>query len=313
MLFLSFNLSTEIYAVETIRVREVLQFCKITRVPRAGAQVCGVVNLRGSIITVFDLRTILGMEKSVPTQHSNIVVLEYPHAGEVQVQAFLVDSVSEVLEIESSHLNSSPAARLGGKKYVRNMARSAHGFILILDVAGLFGFEVKDEAVKLPSALSADIGDPELQSGGPSAKVDFQKTPAFSEASPDLSREEIVQTVGKAGGILAPENGGENVGSQEESVATLSGDDIETTTTGKTMTWDGGDVSMSMTVRDEHSAEEQARLLEGGGLAAMAEVLEKSGTLEGAEVLQVASDPSKALTFQDTGEVLPMSVEKEKL
>ncbi|MBF0631402.1 MAG: chemotaxis protein CheW [Magnetococcales bacterium] len=156
MLFLSLKLAREVYAVETLRVKEVLQPVKITRVPRTGLEVCGVINLRGSIITVFDLRMLLGMEKSTLTPHSNIVVLEYPHEGELLVRAFLVDSVREVLELDQEQLGAPPASRRGGSKHLQYMAKSDHGFILILDVANLFGLQRVTREVENDDAIGID-------------------------------------------------------------------------------------------------------------------------------------------------------------
>ncbi|MBF0109405.1 MAG: chemotaxis protein CheW [Magnetococcales bacterium] len=141
MLFLSLRLGRELYAVETLRVREVLQRVKITRVPRARPEVSGVINLRGSIVAVFDLRTLLGIEKSLPDTPTNIVVLEYPHEGETLVQGILVDSVQEVLEIDEDRLDPPPTLRARGSRHLHALARSAAGFILVLDVASLFGLE----------------------------------------------------------------------------------------------------------------------------------------------------------------------------
>lgn len=141
MLFLSLKLAGEVFAVETLRVKEVMPLTRITRVPRAKPEVCGVVNLRGGIIAVFDLRVLLGMKKTELTAQSNIVVLEYPHEGEVLVQALLVDGVREVLELDESHLSSPPKVRSNSSKHLQHMARSDHGFILILNVASLFGIE----------------------------------------------------------------------------------------------------------------------------------------------------------------------------
>ncbi|MBF0172971.1 MAG: chemotaxis protein CheW [Magnetococcales bacterium] len=167
MLFLSLKLAREVYAVETLRVKEVLQPVKITRVPRTGLEVCGVINLRGSIITVFDLRMLLGMEKSTLTPHSNIVVLEYPHEGELLVRAFLVDSVREVLELDQEQLGAPPASRGGGSKHLQYMAKSDHGFILILDVANLFGLERIARGAQEVGAIGID-DDLELPSAVPS-------------------------------------------------------------------------------------------------------------------------------------------------
>ncbi|MBF0436428.1 MAG: chemotaxis protein CheW [Magnetococcales bacterium] len=178
MLFLSLKLANEVFAVETLRVREVMPLTRITRVPLTRPEVRGVVNLRGGIIAVFDLRILLGMEKAPLTAQSNIVVLEYPHEGEILVQAVLVDAVREVLELDQSQLSPPPKVRSNSGKYLQSMARSDHGFILVLNVASLFGIESDMEdpappadepmarALKTPDAgdLAAKnivIGEPE--------------------------------------------------------------------------------------------------------------------------------------------------------
>ncbi len=151
MLFLSLKLANEVFAVETLRVREVMPLTRITRVPLTRPEVRGVVNLRGGIIAVFDLRVLLGMEKVPLTAQSNIVVLEYPHEGEILVQAVLVDAVREVLDLDQSQLSPPPKVRSNSSKYLQNMARSDHGFILVLNVASLFGIESDMEDLEPPA------------------------------------------------------------------------------------------------------------------------------------------------------------------
>ncbi|MBF0604341.1 MAG: chemotaxis protein CheW [Nitrospirae bacterium] len=281
MLFLSLKLASELYAVESLHVKEVLQFVKITRVPRTGPEVCGVVNLRGSIVTVFDLRSILGMAKTEATPLSNIVVLEYPDGGAMSVRAILVDGVQEVVELDQNQLNPPPATRRNGKKHLQHLAKHGDGFILILNVASLFGLEAVDPSVLTIPDDSMDIGSHE-----PSVEVaplryeavDLKIVRADVDDHTSQSLDVVVASDGNPlGGVIATEVEVEKMMDRvveqegmDDAGAVGAADEM-----GVVALVDGDQTSHS----DEGSPDEQTRMLVDGGLAAIAEVLENEETL----------------------------------
>ncbi|MEO5327364.1 MAG: chemotaxis protein CheW [Magnetococcus sp. THC-1_WYH] len=287
MLFLSLKLASELYAVESLHVKEVLQFVKITRVPRTGSEVCGVVNLRGSIVTVFDLRSILGMAKTEATPLSNIVVLEYPDGGVMSVRAILVDGVQEVVELDQKQLNPPPATRRNGKKHLQHLAKHGDGFILILNVASLFGLESVATLGFTASDDSMDIGshEPLVETvSSQQAVIDGARARAVDVDDAHVSQLVIAAEVEVEKNMdRVVEQGGMD-DSEEEVGVVDAGCVVEPA---------AGDEASRM---DENLSDERTRMLVDGGLAAIAEVLENEETLVG-----VSSAVGEVTGLEETG------------
>jgi purine-binding chemotaxis protein CheW len=103
--FLSFFLNGEEYGMEILKVHEIIGMLPVTRVPKTSAYMRGVVNLRGKIIPVIDLRLRFGMEMAEETSENCIIVVE---AGGVEI-GVIVDKVSEVLEITDGEIEDVPS------------------------------------------------------------------------------------------------------------------------------------------------------------------------------------------------------------
>ena len=139
VLYLTFRLDRELLALEVARVREVLDLCPITRVPRTPEFMRGVINLRGSVIPVIDLRLKFGLLRTESSIESRIVVLELSHEGVETVVGVLTDSVHDVIEIDSEHIDSTP--QMGARwrtEYIRGIGRYRDQFILLLDIDRVF-------------------------------------------------------------------------------------------------------------------------------------------------------------------------------
>ncbi len=109
--YLSFMLGGEEYGVRILKVREIIAFQDITPLPRMPDYIKGVLNLRGRIVPVIDLRMKLGVNTPEITAHSCIVVLEVETSAEDETLAqigCIVDTVSEVLDISSEHMADAP-------------------------------------------------------------------------------------------------------------------------------------------------------------------------------------------------------------
>jgi purine-binding chemotaxis protein CheW len=133
--YLTFTLDKEHFAVEIPKVREVLDYTTVTRVPRTPEFMRGVINLRGNVVPVLDLRLGLGMEAIEKTVDTCIVIVEVSVDSELLHLGMLADSVQEVVEIDSSQIE--PAPRLGTRlrtEFILGMGKRDDGFVIILDI-----------------------------------------------------------------------------------------------------------------------------------------------------------------------------------
>ena len=152
--FLSFALGDEVFAVNVLQVREILDVVNITRVPQMPDYMLGVFNLRGSVVPVIDLRCKFGMERRALNQENCIVVLEVDFDGERVVIGALTDAVREVLDLTADQIEPPP--RLGMKlksEFIRGMGKQAETFIIILDIDKIFS---SDELCVIGAAEGAD-------------------------------------------------------------------------------------------------------------------------------------------------------------
>jgi purine-binding chemotaxis protein CheW len=126
-----FQLGVELYGVEIACVHEIVRMQTITRVPRAPAFVEGVINLRGRVIPVIDLRRRFNLPAAAHTRASRIVVVEI---GD-QVVGLVVDGVSEVLRVDTA-LVEPPSPVVAGidSEYLQGIARLPERLVILLDL-----------------------------------------------------------------------------------------------------------------------------------------------------------------------------------
>jgi len=137
--YLTFRLGEEVFALEISQVREVLDYTQITRVPRMPEFMRGVINLRGSVVPVVDLRLKFGMSATERTVNTCIIIAEVEVEGERTLLGALADSVQEVLDLEPGQIEPPP--RLGASvdaRFIRGMGKRDEGFVIILDVDRVF-------------------------------------------------------------------------------------------------------------------------------------------------------------------------------
>ena len=137
--FLTFKLGDEVFAVEVAKVREILDVTNITKVPQTPEFMRGVINLRGGVVPVIDLRLKLGMTCTVNTVNTCIIVVEITLDQETVILGTLADSVQEVFDLEGDQVE--PAPRIGTKlntEFLKGMVRRNDSFIMILDIDKLF-------------------------------------------------------------------------------------------------------------------------------------------------------------------------------
>jgi purine-binding chemotaxis protein CheW len=150
--FLTFKLGEEIFAVEVAKVREILDVTTITKVPKTPDFMRGVINLRGGVVPVIDLRLKFGMSMTENTVNTCIIVVEVAIGGETAVLGTLADSVQEVFDLEGDQI--TPAPRIGTKlntEFLKGMGKYNDSFIMILDIDRVFSADEIESALELES------------------------------------------------------------------------------------------------------------------------------------------------------------------
>lgn len=150
--YLTFKLDEEIFAININKIREVIELITVTKVPRTPDFMCGVINLRGGVVPVIDLRIKFGIEIAERTVDTCIIIVEVTLEGEMTLIGALVDSVQEVSEFESSQIE--PAPRIGTRlntEFIEGMGKRDDEFIMILDMDRVFSSE------ELSAMQNADV------------------------------------------------------------------------------------------------------------------------------------------------------------
>lgn len=138
-LFLTFKLGDEIFALDVSQVREVLDLTNITKVPRAPTFMRGVINVRGSVVPVVDLRAKFGLPATDDTLDTRTIVMDLSLDGETAVIGALADSVHEVIEIEPSAIEPPPKIGMRWKtEFIKGIGKRNDEFIIILDIDRVF-------------------------------------------------------------------------------------------------------------------------------------------------------------------------------
>jgi purine-binding chemotaxis protein CheW len=133
--FVTFSLGREEYGLEILKVREIIGALEITALPRTPAYVKGVVNLRGQVIVVIDLRAKFEMEKAERTDQTCIIVVEISHEGRNLSAGIVVDRVSEVLEIPAESIEPPPAFGTSVESdFVVGMGKVGQAVKILLDI-----------------------------------------------------------------------------------------------------------------------------------------------------------------------------------
>ncbi len=137
--YLTFVLDQEIYAFPISNVREVLQFDGVTKVPKTPDFMRGIINLRGSVVPVVDMRLKFGIGRVEKTVNTSVIVIEVSIDGESTMLGALADSVQEVIDLDTEDINPPP--RLGTRlhiDFIRGMGKREERFITILDLEKIF-------------------------------------------------------------------------------------------------------------------------------------------------------------------------------
>jgi purine-binding chemotaxis protein CheW len=137
--YLTFYLDSELYGVNIRMVREVLEYTPFTRVPMMADFMRGVINVRGHVVPVVDLRCKFGLDAAEKTVNSCIIIFELESDGESSIMGALVDGVQEVLNIMPEQVEAAP--RLGHRidtRFIRGIGKLTDQFVILLDIQAIF-------------------------------------------------------------------------------------------------------------------------------------------------------------------------------
>jgi purine-binding chemotaxis protein CheW len=139
MTALTIRLQDELFAVEASRVREILDLVPITEVPNAPSFVGGLINVRGRVVPLADLRVMFGMERPEPDEDTRIVVMEVDIDGEPTIAGILADKVHDVTDIEAASIEEAPKVGMRWRpEFVKGIGKRNGGFIIIPDMEKIF-------------------------------------------------------------------------------------------------------------------------------------------------------------------------------
>jgi len=148
--YLTFQLDREWYGIEVSRIEEVLEYQPITRVPKMPESMRGVINVRGNIVPVVDLRQKFGLAISEVTVDTCIIVLEVAAEGETIRIGTIADTVEEVVEIAPEHIEPTPKIGTKMDTYsIEGIGKLDAKFVVILDTDKIFTTQDNGQAAEL--------------------------------------------------------------------------------------------------------------------------------------------------------------------
>lgn len=159
--YLTFLLKNELFGVEILKVKEIIEYNGITRVPMVPDYIRGVINLRGNVVPVVDLMYLFARKPAEITRRSCIIIVEAEAAGETIYSGILVDSVNEVLEINPSTIEPPPSFGVKiNTEFILGMGKLDERIIILLNLKYLLSFEELAELSKVDiSSLKLEEGE----------------------------------------------------------------------------------------------------------------------------------------------------------
>lgn len=150
--YLTFTLGGETFAIGILGVKEIIEYTSLTDVPMMSDCIRGVINLRGSVVTVMDLSVRFGRPSTPVTKRTCIIIVELDDGQERQVIGVVVDAVNAVLEIAASDIEPPPAfgAQIRND-YIAGMGKINGRFVILLEIGQVFaGLQTDDAALAAP-------------------------------------------------------------------------------------------------------------------------------------------------------------------
>lgn len=133
--FLSFVVGGTDFGVPILKVKEILQFEEVTRVPGTPAAIRGVINVRGSVVPVVDLAVKFGKPEAATTKRTCVLVVETRSGEEAVTLGVIADAVSEVVDLAPADIEPAPSFGTGLRlEHITGMGRAGKGFVILLDI-----------------------------------------------------------------------------------------------------------------------------------------------------------------------------------
>jgi purine-binding chemotaxis protein CheW len=140
--YLTFALANEEYGLEILKVREIIGYIEVTAVPQTPSYIKGVINLRGQVIPVIDLRSKFGMATAQVTDETCIIVVEITQSGRKFNTGIVVDRVQEVLDIAGQDIEDAPQFGSSVKTdFILGMGKIGDRVKILLDIDKVLGKE----------------------------------------------------------------------------------------------------------------------------------------------------------------------------
>lgn len=151
--YLTFLLEKEEYGVEILKVQEIKSWATLTPLPNAPAHLLGVINLRGAIVPVIDLKIRFGLTAADPASTRVIIIVRVGEGAEARIVGLVVDRVSEVYHLEPSEVQESVESRSGiGHGFVRGIGQIDGKMVILINLEPIV-------ASSLATEVAADVRD----------------------------------------------------------------------------------------------------------------------------------------------------------
>lgn len=157
--YLSFLLGERAYAINILKIKELIEYGEITPIPRMPEFILGAINLRGSLVPVIDLMNRLGQEQGHINKRSCVVIVELSMNNAALCVGLMVDAVSRVIDFNTTDIEDAP--NFGGNidvDFIEGMGKSEEDFIIILDIDRILTL---DDLNKLDNTISSDLDEKE--------------------------------------------------------------------------------------------------------------------------------------------------------
>ena len=133
--YLTFELASEVYGLEILKVQEIMGLMEVTKVPKLPDYVRGVINLRGKVIPVIELRLKFDMDTTEDTDRTCIIVVQVATESHDVTMGIIVDEVKEVLDIQQNQIEPTPSFGTSvNTSFIMGMGKTEENVIMLLDV-----------------------------------------------------------------------------------------------------------------------------------------------------------------------------------
>ncbi|HYG13863.1 MAG TPA: chemotaxis protein CheW [Methylophilaceae bacterium] len=133
--YLTFMLGAEVFAINILKIKEIIEYGQLTEVPTMPRFIRGVINLRGAVVPVIDLAARFGKQPAEVSRKTCVVIIEVEHEAEQQVIGVMVDAVNEVLDIQPEQIEPAPSFGANIRyDFIQGMGKVDGKFVIILNV-----------------------------------------------------------------------------------------------------------------------------------------------------------------------------------